>query len=79
MGGSELRSLRKEAGYTALRLATELEMSAATFSKYEHDHVPIPKKVELAVRYLCEPRLLDGKEASVEQRLVAAIKEVAQS
>lgn len=73
MQKEELVALRKEAGYKSYQLADAIGICAATLSRYERGHKPIPPLVELSVRYLCEPRLAPQ---TAEQRLVEAIKEV---
>ena len=74
MTGEELVALRKKAGWRAYKLAMAIEVSPAMLSKYERGHAPIPKKVELAARYLCEKTLVP-KEPLVE-RLKAVLGEV---
>lgn len=74
MTGSELKTMRKAARMPAFKLAAALDISAATLSNYENDKAPIPKKVELATRYLCEPAI--NGTSNPEERLVAAIKEI---
>jgi transcriptional regulator with XRE-family HTH domain len=54
MNGSDLVALRKGAGLKANELAALLDISAATLSNYENDKSPIPVKIVLATRYLCE-------------------------
>lgn len=74
MLGIELVELRKAAEYKAYQLATVLDINPATLSRYERGRAPVPKLVEFAVRYLCEPSLAPN---TAEQRLITAIKEVA--
>ena len=76
MTGAELKELRKAGGYRANRLAEALDVSGATLSKYENGRAPIPRKVELAVRYLCEPALHAAEEASADKRLLRALREL---
>lgn len=71
----EFKALRKAIGYKGYQLAEALDISAATVSRYERGHAPIPRVAELAVRYLCEPSVAPP---SAEQRLIEAIREVAQ-
>jgi DNA-binding XRE family transcriptional regulator len=74
MTGSELRGLRKAAGWQAQQLAEAMDVSAATMSKYETGKAAIPVKVELAARYLCQPGSSPQKPAA--ERLVEAMKEL---
>ena len=74
MEGADLRALRRTAGIKAREMATRLDISPSTLSRYENGRSPVPRIVELSARYLCEPNLAPP---SAEQRLIAAIKEVA--
>lgn len=74
MDRDELLALRKTAGFNGVQLARALDMHPATLSRYERGHAPIPRLVELSVRYLCEPSLVPK---SAGERLVEVIKEVA--
>ena len=75
MMAEEFRALRKAADYKAVDLAEALDLNPATLSRYERGHAPIPRIVELATRYLCERNL---EPPSPEERLITAIREVAQ-
>lgn len=75
MEGRELKELRRNAGFSGKRLAEELDIAAATLSNYENGKSEIPRKIELAVRYLCEPAFASGQEPP-ERRLVNAIREI---
>ncbi len=75
MNGAELRALRKAAGYQANHLAEAMDISPATLSKYEHDKAEIPKKVELAARYLCNAPV---SPQSTLERVREALKELLQ-
>lgn len=76
MMGSELKALRKAAGYKAKELAEVLETTPATISRYEHGHAPVPKKIELAVRYLCEPTVHGLAQRAVDKLLTTTVGEL---
>ena len=52
MKGRSLRRIRRKLDLTQAALARELEVDVMTISRWERDVRPIPRTVELAVRYL---------------------------
>lgn len=72
MDGSELKSLRAEAGYKGRELAAILGITPNTLSRYETGKLRITRLVEYASRYVCQRRLA---QLGPEGRLVAAIRE----
>ena len=73
MRGPELRGMRIEAGLKAKELADELGIGYATLSRYENGHKDVPNLVQLAARYICEPRMEPSLSAG--EKLVVALKE----
>lgn len=74
MDGGELKALRQTAGLKAYMLATALDISPTSLSRYENGKAPIPRMVELAAKYLCEQQ--PTAPSSAQERLVKAIREV---
>lgn len=52
MQGEELRSIRKELGWTIADLAKQLDMSETYVGQMERGQKPIERRTELAARYL---------------------------
>ena len=49
MSGAELRRIREGMGWTQEQLAKRLDIHRLTISRWEHDHVPIPRTVEMVL------------------------------
>lgn len=74
MDGPTLKELRQSAGYKGAEISRKLGLCPQTWSRYENGHSPIPKTVEYATRFLCQPR---PATLSAIDRLTSAIKEIA--
>jgi transcriptional regulator with XRE-family HTH domain len=72
--GSAFRDLRRGSKLSGRELASLLGVSAETISRYENNHKPIPKTVQLAARYLCEPRTTNIIPRSPEWETVRKIR-----
>jgi transcriptional regulator with XRE-family HTH domain len=60
MDGKQLMKLRKLAGLSQTKLAKEINISVRTISRYETGELPVPKAVELALRYLVSVEKKEG-------------------
>ncbi len=49
MSGAELRRIREGMGWTQEQLAKRLDIHRLTISRWEQDHVPIPRTVEMVL------------------------------
>lgn len=60
MTGKQLKKMIARAGKTQVGLAREIEIGERTMRKYIASNLAIPRVVELAVRYVCEPIIASG-------------------
>jgi transcriptional regulator with XRE-family HTH domain len=54
--GRELRKIRLRLGLTQAQMTVRLDLDRRTIGRYERGERPVPRVVELAVRYLLSRR-----------------------
>lgn len=72
-----MKALRKRAGFKAYELARMIGYGSAQWSAYENGRSPIPRAVEYAARWCCQPQMAGEQavEPSLGDRLIEIIKE----